>query len=294
MSNQDVDIWMPIYIGDMLAKTTRMTTEQIGASFLLMMDYWRNGAIPDDNNVIASVIRSNLSKAKALKTILINSNLFEVKDSELSSKYLDDLKSQAESNKSSKSERAKKAAEARWNKEQDSSINNANTEHESSNANAYAQAMHKHDASNAQGMLETCPSSSPSSIYIHTQSETPNSLDEDLSLWKPSLHEINSWRQRAGLPKTTQEEFDNFMITFLPHYAPEIRSGRLIENKIYAKYIQWAKDDALKASRLAKSKPAAKTKSANDSGNVNDAWNNEPKSDDRPFTGTVHIPEDLR
>ncbi|EIB6856887.1 DUF1376 domain-containing protein [Acinetobacter baumannii] len=294
MSNQDVDIWMPIYIGDMLAKTTRMTTEQIGASFLLMMDYWRNGAIPDDNNVIASVIRSNLSKAKALKTILINSNLFEVKDSELSSKYLDDLKSQAESNKSSKSERAKKAAEARWNKEQDSSINNANTEHESSNANAYAQAMHKHDPSNAQGMLETCPSSSPSSIYIHTQSEAPNSLDEDLSLWKPSLHEINSWRQRAGLPKTTQDEFDTFLITFLPHYAPEIRSGRLIENKIYAKYIQWAKDDALKASRLAKSKPAAKTNSANDSQNVNDAWNNEPKSDDRPFTGTVHIPEDLR
>ncbi|MBD0239794.1 DUF1376 domain-containing protein, partial [Acinetobacter baumannii] len=168
MSNQDVDIWMPIYIGDMLAKTTRMTTEQIGASFLLMMDYWRNGAIPDDNNVIASVIRSNLSKAKALKTILINSNLFEVKDSELSSKYLDDLKSQAESNKSSKSERAKKAAEARWNKEQDSSNTNASNEHQSSNANAYAQAMHKHDVSNAQGMLETCPSSSPSSIYIHT------------------------------------------------------------------------------------------------------------------------------
>lgn len=224
---------------------------------------------------------------------MINSNLFEVKDSELSSKYLDDLKSQAESNKSSKSERAKKAAEARWNKEQDSSNTNASNEHQSSNANAYAQALHKHDASNAQGMLETCPSSSPLSIYIHTQSEAPNSLDEDLSLWKPSLHEINSWRQRAGLPKTTQEEFDTFMITFLPHYAPEIRSGRLIENKIYAKYIQWVKDDALKASRLAKSKPAVKTNSANDSRNVNDAWKDEPKSDDRPFTGTVNIPEDF-
>lgn len=45
MSNQEVDIWMPVYIGDMLAKTTRMTTEQIGASFLVLMDYWRNGAI---------------------------------------------------------------------------------------------------------------------------------------------------------------------------------------------------------------------------------------------------------
>lgn len=127
-----------------------------------------------------------------------------------------------------------------------------------------------------------------------TQGTSEKSLEADLSLWKPSLHEINSWRQRAGLPKTTQDEFDTFLITFLPHYAPEIRSGRLIENKIYAKYIQWAKDDALKASRLAKSKPAAKTNSANDSQNVNDAWNNEPKSDDRPFTGTVHIPEDLR
>lgn len=88
--------------------------------------------------------------------------------------------------------------------------------------------------------------------------QAKNLLDADLSLWKPSLHEINSWRQRAGLPKTTQEEFDTFMITFLPHYAPEIRSGRLIENKIYAKYIQWVKDDALKASRLTKAKPAAK------------------------------------
>ncbi|EMP1643064.1 TPA: DUF1376 domain-containing protein [Acinetobacter baumannii] len=127
----------------------------------------------------------------------------------------------------------------------------------------------------------------------HSNGTSENLLDADLSLWKPSLHEINSWRQRAGLPKTTQEEFDTFMITFLPHYAPEIRSGRLIENKIYAKYIQWVKDDALKASRLAKAKPANKTNSANDSRNVNDAWKDEPKSDDRPFTGTVHIPEDL-
>ncbi|OTR94808.1 DUF1376 domain-containing protein [Acinetobacter pittii] len=128
-------------------------------------------------------------------------------------------------------------------------------------------------------------------INTHSNGTSENLLDADLSLWKPSLHEINSWRQRAGLPKTTQDEFDTFMITFLPHYAPEIRSGRLIENKIYAKYIQWVKDDALKASRLAKSKPAVKTNSANDSRNVNDAWKDEPKSDDRPFTGTVNIPE---
>ena len=87
MSNQEVDIWMPVYIGDMLAKTTRMTTEQIGASFLLLMDYWRNGSIPDDNNIISSVIRLSVSKSKALKNILLSSNLFEIHEGQMSSKY---------------------------------------------------------------------------------------------------------------------------------------------------------------------------------------------------------------
>ena len=92
MSNQEVDIWMPVYIGDMLAKTTRMTTEQIGATFLLLMDYWRNGAIPDDNNIIASITRLPFPKAKALKTVLINSNLINVQGGEIHSEYLDNLK----------------------------------------------------------------------------------------------------------------------------------------------------------------------------------------------------------
>lgn len=92
MSNQEVDIWMPVYIGDMLAKTTRMTTEQIGASFLLLMDYWRNGAIPDDNNIIASITRISSSKVKTLKAVLISSNLLNVQDGEIHSEYLDNLK----------------------------------------------------------------------------------------------------------------------------------------------------------------------------------------------------------
>ena len=92
MSNQEVDIWMPVYIGVMLAKTTRMTTEQIGASFLVLMDYWRNGSIPDNSNIIASITRLSLTKAKALKVILLHSNLFQVQDGKLISQYLDDLK----------------------------------------------------------------------------------------------------------------------------------------------------------------------------------------------------------
>ena len=178
MSNQDVDIWMPVYIGDMLAKTTRMTTEQIGASFLLLMDYWRNGSIPDDNNIISSVIRLSVSKSKALKNILLSSNLFEIHEGQMSSKYLDGLKAQAETNKSAKSERAKKAAEARWGNKQESNDGDASNKHNLSNADAYAQAMLDDANSNAQVMLEECPSSSPSSINNISIAKEQNSHNE--------------------------------------------------------------------------------------------------------------------
>lgn len=134
---------------------------------------------------------------------------------------------------------------------------------------------------------------------IHSQGEPEknsveqkNSLDDDLNLWKPTLDQINAWRQRAGLPKTTQQEFDQTMITFLPHYAPQIRSGRLLENQVYSKYINWIKRDNSndKAPTGTKTRPV----NANSTKQVNAAWDNEPNTDDRPFHGTVEIPEGLR
>jgi uncharacterized protein YdaU (DUF1376 family) len=50
-------LWVPIYIADYLADTCRLTTEQHGAYLLLIFDYWRNGALPDDDAVLAQVCR---------------------------------------------------------------------------------------------------------------------------------------------------------------------------------------------------------------------------------------------
>lgn len=64
----DVSIWLPLYIGDMLAMTTRLSTEQVGALILLMMDYWKNGAIPNDLKIVSCDNRAHTNQNKSLST----------------------------------------------------------------------------------------------------------------------------------------------------------------------------------------------------------------------------------
>jgi uncharacterized protein YdaU (DUF1376 family) len=72
------DIWMPLYIGDYLADTSRLTTEQHGAYLLLIMDYWRNGAPPDDDDVLQNITR--FSKFLWKKNRVILEKYFQVQE----------------------------------------------------------------------------------------------------------------------------------------------------------------------------------------------------------------------
>jgi uncharacterized protein YdaU (DUF1376 family) len=47
--------WMPFYVADYLADTRRLTTLEHGAYILLIMDYWRNGCLPDDDERLARI-----------------------------------------------------------------------------------------------------------------------------------------------------------------------------------------------------------------------------------------------
>lgn len=136
---------MPIYIGDYLSATGRLTTEQHGAYFLLIMDYWKNGPPPDDDAVLAQIARMSADAWSKSSSIL--RAFFKQTDGVLVHTRIDREKLDAEGKKAKNSSKAKAAAASRWAKDAPSNA-----------------------TSNACTMPEPCPSPSPS----HIEDKEPN------------------------------------------------------------------------------------------------------------------------
>lgn len=278
MSKQDdVSIWMPIYIGDILAMTTRLTTEQVGGLYLLMMDYWKNGVIPNDTKIIGAITGLSSSKVKAFIKTITNIGIFSIENDELFSAYLDDKKSQATDNKNSKSEKAQKAAQARWNKTSNDSQQNqfASNEHNSSNA----QAMQTQCPSNATNMLEQCPSTSTSSILNNSLSNAheQKTVDEvlakaeqvkqanaqDIENWQqPSLDDMRSILFQAGFQgQLNQKDYNRHASDFKVYFAEQAILGKPIATDSLRKnkLRDWIIRDAQKNSKPIYQKKSSQT-----------------------------------
>lgn len=109
------DAWMPLYIADYLADTSRLTTEQHGAYLLILMDYWRNGPPPDDEAVLCSITRLPLAQwRKARGAIRI---FFTVADGKWTQKRADIERQDASQISSKRSVAGKEGASKRWGKQ---------------------------------------------------------------------------------------------------------------------------------------------------------------------------------
>jgi uncharacterized protein YdaU (DUF1376 family) len=62
--------WMPLYIADYLKDTTHLGALESGAYLHLIMDYWTNGGLPDDERQLARIAKLTEKEWKACRTTL--------------------------------------------------------------------------------------------------------------------------------------------------------------------------------------------------------------------------------
>ena len=78
---------------------------------------------------------------------------------------------------------------------------------------------------------------------IKESANAKNSPDEILNLWTPDLHSLNSWLQRSGLPKITQDQAEEILLEINPHYENKIITGVVGDAQMYSNFVKWIKRD---------------------------------------------------
>lgn len=137
----DVDAWMPIWIGDYLADTQDLTTEEHGAYMLLLMTAWRShGRLPAAPERLARITKLNTKDwAETWKAL---GRFFQPDGDEIVQRRLVRELEAATSSRRAASERGKKGAAARY--------------------SSAAQGLPKQQTGAAQAELEHASSPSPS------------------------------------------------------------------------------------------------------------------------------------
>jgi len=159
------DIWMPLYVADYLGDTMRLTTEQHGAYLLLIMDYWRNGPLPDDDSSLSSITKLPVSTWRKYRPMF--EKLFKVSEGAWRHKRIDEELQQAQTNSEKYEQRARKAANKRWGNQPEKPAEKPAEKPSPSSATSTPQAVLGHC---------TSPTPSPSKSrpeVIHTESVTP-------------------------------------------------------------------------------------------------------------------------
>lgn len=115
MTTEKVDAWMPLWIGSYLADTMALTRDQHGGYLLLLIAYWRNkGALPDDDEELATITRSSASEWKKLKPKM--AKFFDVGGGFWNHDRANRELAAATERRAEAAKKAAKAAEARWGK----------------------------------------------------------------------------------------------------------------------------------------------------------------------------------
>jgi uncharacterized protein YdaU (DUF1376 family) len=192
----DIDAWMPLWIGPYLADTTRFTTEQHGAYLLIIMDYWRSGAPPDDDTVLAQIARASAAAWRKLRPVLAPK--FDIVDGYWRHRRIERELADAKARKEADVARATRGAEARWKDRGKHPPRNASSS-PPSNAPSMHQAM-------LQGMPGQCSTPTPLSSDVLGSGEVTSTARLPKTLTKATWASWKSHLASRGKALSPQAE----------------------------------------------------------------------------------------
>lgn len=142
--------YMPIVIGDYLKDTSRLTCEEHGAFLLMLMDYWVNGPLPDDDKALAAICRLPAARWRIVREAV--KPFFRVDAGRWHNKRADlELERAAK-----KSRKAKASAETRWRQSETDANGHANAspEHMPSQCSSSASSVRDDDDARAAKIVD--------------------------------------------------------------------------------------------------------------------------------------------
>jgi uncharacterized protein YdaU (DUF1376 family) len=105
---------MPVFIGDYLADTMHLSTEQHGAYLLLLFHLWRRGTLPDDDGALAQI--TGLSRNTWSQARPVLAEFFQIQDGLWRHGRVERERIRVTAKQLSNSKQAKAAAARRWGK----------------------------------------------------------------------------------------------------------------------------------------------------------------------------------
>ena len=105
---------MPLYIGDYLADTMHLSTQQHGAYLLLLFHLWRRGSLPDDDSALAKI--TGLSAKEWSGTRAVLEPYFRVNEGSWQHNRVERERIRIATRQEKRGTRAKTAALTRWDK----------------------------------------------------------------------------------------------------------------------------------------------------------------------------------
>lgn len=105
---------MPVFIGDYLADTMHLSTEQHGAYLLLLFHLWRRGSLHDDDGTLAQITGLNSTAWSQARPVL--AEFFQIHDGLWRHGRVERERTRVEAKQLSNSKQAKLAAARRWSK----------------------------------------------------------------------------------------------------------------------------------------------------------------------------------